>query len=252
VSRAMKLNRNLYDRFLKKAGQVLVENVTIGLGYTAVTVSDGGMGLAGTFFAGKKPGSLNRDYVDFEGKPADKLLRLIQDEPMVQRCMALALINALNYGDAVNMPQSPGNRFLFDQLGVCKDSKVAMVGFFGPLVEMMKSENIRLEVLDETLEMGDPESFAEKLSHWADILVLTSTSILNNTTEDILDHAGDGVKTVLMGPSTPMVPDVFKPLGVHMLAGAVPMEKEKVLKAVRHGTGTPVIKRFCKQVYAIL
>lgn len=247
----MKLNQNLYDRFLKKAGQVLVENATIGLGYTAVTVSDGGMGLAGTYFGGKKPESMNRNYVDFEGKPADRLLRLIKDERMVHRCMALALINALNYGDAVNMPQSPGNRFLLAQLGVFEGSNVAMVGFFSPLVEMMKAEKIPLEVLDESLELGDPDVFFKKLSHWADVLILTSTSILNNTAEEILGRAGHGVKTVLMGPSTPMVRDVFEPLGVNMLAGAVPTEKEKVLKAVRHGTGTPVIKQFCKQVYAI-
>lgn len=37
------------------------------------------------------------DYADFEGKPAEELLKNIHDDRMAHRCMALALINALNY-----------------------------------------------------------------------------------------------------------------------------------------------------------
>ena len=245
----MKLNRILYDRFIEKARKVSIENVTIGLGYTAVTLSDGGMGLAGTWFAGKKPTSMNKDYVDFEGKPADELLAYIHDDRMVHRCMALALINAFNYPVAAKIPESPGNRFLLKTIGVARGTKVSMVGFFRPLVERIKAGSTDLDILDETLGLGERQSFYDRLSGRSDVLILTSTSILNNTTEDILQHTGKNVKTIMMGPSTPMVSDVFKHFRVHMLAGAVPVEKEKVLRAVRHGTGTPVIKNFCRQVY---
>jgi hypothetical protein len=37
-----------------------------------------------------------------------------------------------------------------------------------------------------------------------------------------------------------------------MLAGTVPLEKENVLKAVRHGAGTPVLHRFSRKSYLSL
>jgi uncharacterized protein (DUF4213/DUF364 family) len=83
-------------------------------------------------------------------------------------------------------------------------------------------------------------------------MLLTSTSILNQTTEEILANVSDNVKTVMLGPSTPMVATAFEHLPVHMLAGTVPIEKEKTLKAVRHGLGTPVLHKFSRKSFLSL
>ena len=44
----MRLNQKLYESMLPVASGITVELVTIGLGYTAVTTSDGGFGIAAT------------------------------------------------------------------------------------------------------------------------------------------------------------------------------------------------------------
>ncbi|MBT8370694.1 MAG: hypothetical protein KJO34_07010, partial [Deltaproteobacteria bacterium] len=54
---------------------------------------------------------------------------------------------------------------------------------------------------------------------------------------------------VMLGPSTPMVKEAFEHLPVHMLAGTVPINKEKILKAVRHGMGTPVLHKFSRKSF---
>jgi uncharacterized protein (DUF4213/DUF364 family) len=72
---------------------------------------------------------------------------------------------------------------------------------------------------------------------------------LNNTAEKILGHAHPGIKTVMLGPSTPMVKEAFDHLPVHMLAGTVPLDKDKILKAVRHGMGTPILHQFSRKSY---
>jgi len=79
--------------------------------------------------------------------------------------------------------------------------------------------------------------------------MLTSTAVLNNSTEDILANAGENVKTIMLGPSTPMVADGFKHLPVHMLAGTVPVDKENTLKVIRHGMGTPVLHKHSRKVF---
>ena len=44
----------------------------------------------------------------------------------------------------------------------------------------------------------------------------------------------------------------FDHLPVHMLAGTVPIDKTNVLKAIRHGMGTPVLQKFSRKSYLSL
>ncbi len=245
----MQLLQRLYEQFRQKANEVKVECLSIGLSYTAVTTDDGGIGVAFTYVDNKHCCSLNRYYRDYEGERAIALLEEIRSPDPVHRSMGLALINALNYQDALGFPEDPTNRVLLDTFQISSGTRVAMVGLFRPLIKVLKGCGALVEVLDDSHGIGERSSFCERLNGWANVLLLTSTSILNRTTEDILSRLGAGVKVVMLGPSTPMTGDVFRHLPVHMLAGTVPLNKEGVLKAVRHGAGTPVIHRHSRKVY---
>jgi uncharacterized protein (DUF4213/DUF364 family) len=72
---------------------------------------------------------------------------------------------------------------------------------------------------------------------------------LNNTSEKILHHARADIKTVMLGPTTPMIAEAFEHLRVHMLAGTVPIDQEQILKAIRHGMGTPILHKFSRKSY---
>ncbi len=167
----MKLNNRLYDYFKDKGEKVTVEMLILGLGYTAVTTSDGGIGISYTYFDQKTSCSLVRDYYDYEGKPALVLLEKIKSIDPIERSMALALVNALYYEKALLLPEDPKNEILFEQFNVREGTKVAMVG------------------------------------------------------------------------------EAFEHLPVHMLAGTVPVDKENVLKAVRHGIGTRFIHQYSKKSF---
>ncbi len=245
----MELNTKLYELFLDQAQKVRVEILSLGLGYTAVTTSDGGIGLSYTYFGDKKSCMVLNQHIDYEGRPADRLLEKIKSDNTVERSMALALINALNYKKALEMPEDDDNKLMFDKFEIGKGRKVAMVGYFGPLVRIFEETGVLLEVLDISRGLGQKDDFYSKLKNWAQVLLLTSTSLLNNSTEEILANVGAKVKTVLLGPSTPMVADAFDHLPVHMLAGTVPVEKEMTLKAIRHGMGTPVLHRYSRKVF---
>jgi uncharacterized protein (DUF4213/DUF364 family) len=248
----MVLNQRLYDLFKKRAREVKVELLCLGLGYTAVTLSDGGIGLSYTHFEDKKSCMLLNKHIDYEEQPAIQLLEKIKSDHPVERSMALALVNALNYRDALDYPEDKKNKIMFDQFKIGKGTRAAMVGFIGPLVDLLKRKNASVEVLDRSRDMGQKEDFYTKLGNWADVLLLTSTSILNNTTEEILQNVHPKIKTIMLGPSTPMVAAAFQHLPVHMLAGTVPIDKENVLKAIRHGMGTPVLQKFSRKSYLSL
>jgi uncharacterized protein (DUF4213/DUF364 family) len=248
----MILNDKLYRLFVAEARKVQVDSLCLGLGYTAVVTSDGGVGLAYTYFEDKKSCMVLNSSINYEGRAAVELLEKIKSDRPIERSMALALVNALNHQNALLLPEDENNEIMFEIFKITKGTKVAMVGYFGPLIKRFEQKGAALEVLDRSRELGRVGDFYKKLKNWADVLFLTSTSILNNSTEEILANAHARLKTIMLGPSTPMVKQAFEHLPVHMLAGTVPLEKENVLKAVRHGAGTPVLHRFSRKSYLSL
>lgn len=248
----MDLNQRLYNTMAEKARQVNIQLVCLGLGYTAVTTSDGGIGVSYTYFDRKTGCSLVSDYCDYEGRPAIELLSQIKSRDTIQRSMALALINALNHARILDLSPDLGHGDILDVMGIGPSTRLAMVGFFRPLMKQLEQRGAIVEVIDEFRGMGDKDRFYHKLSHWADAVIITSTSILNNTAEEILGVVGRGAKTAMLGPSTPMVAEAFDQLPVDTLAGMVPLEAEPIIKVVRHGLGTRHLQRYSKKVTLIL
>lgn len=245
----MLLNQRLFDSVCDAAGRAVVEQVTIGLGYTAVTTSDGGVGIAATGVAVDDDHAGNMDLADYEGRPAMDLLPGIQAPDPMLRTMSLALINALNHGRAITLPEDSKNRVLFERFNILGGARVAMVGYFPPLVRLLEKNQIPLSVIDDARGIGDKKAFEGQLADWADVLLLTATSIVNGTLEELLAHAGPRLKTVILGPSTPMLPDAFAHLPVHMLAGTAITDRSGALKVVRHGGGTRALKPFSRKIY---
>jgi hypothetical protein len=135
-----------------------------------------------------------------------------------------------------------------DTVGIRNGIHVAMVGFIRPLAKKMRAQGATVEVIDDQQGIGEKDIFYKKVREWADVLVLTSTSILNESTEDVLAQIGPHAKAIMIGPSTPLVADAFRHLPIRMLGGTVPIDQTAVLKAIRHGEGTPVIHRFSRKV----
>lgn len=249
----MQLDQNLQDAVSEKADQVKVDMVCLGLGYTAVTTINGHIGIAYTYFEHKTGCSLIQDYQNYEGRPASNLLERITTDNPLERSMALALINALNQERIAHLPPDKDNRILFDILKIGQGTKVAMVGFFKPLVNILEAKGAIVEIIDEFRSLGNKEVFFQKLNNWADAALVTSTSILNRTFEEIMANMDSKVRVAMLGPSTPIIPSAFSSYPqVKALAGIAPMEPGPILKAVRHGLGTPHLHRHSKKVTLII
>jgi hypothetical protein len=108
-----------------------------------------------------------------------------------------------------------------------------------------------VEVVDRGKGLGDEQQFSEKLGSWAEVAIVTSTSIINNTVDDLLARMGKDVRVALMGPSTPLLKAPFQGR-VRLLAGTVPMDSEATLRAVRQAKGTPVIQKFSRKTLLVV
>jgi len=245
----MKLNDRLYDLFREKAESCAIEQVCIGLAYTGIITSDGEAGIAYTWTGPGHQCVGPEEYKNPEGDLDLPVLGGIKSPSPLKRSMALALINALNAGELGAMSADPDNTVLFREMGIQKGDRIAMVGYFPPLAKRIETLGAELEILDQGKGIGHKQKFYKNLNDWAEALILTSSSLLNHSTEEILKETGPLVKAALVGPSTPMVPEAFRHLPVHLLAGSAIEDREEVFRAVRHGAGTPVIGKFCRKVY---
>lgn len=248
----MTICERLYESSAARAAETTVAMLSIGLGYTAVSTADGGLGLSYTSFENKAGCTVVSNREDYEDGPALELLRLITAPNPIHRSMALALVNALNHRRALALPEDRSNETLFDLLGIGRGTRVAMAGYFGPLIAKLENRAADLEVSDTSRRIGDPRAFAKKLDHWARVFIMTSTTILNDTADELLAAVGPDVRVVMMGPSTPLLAEAFTGLPVAVLAGTVPLDPEGIFKAVRHGKGTPALQRFSRKVYLLL
>lgn len=246
----MDVSERLHEAFRERAAQARVSDLSIGLGYTAVTTDDGRMGLAYTMMGRTGSCTHVRDFQDFDGRSATDLLDYVTSDDTLERSMAIALINALNEPVAAAMPRDTGPSTGFvAQFGVTEGTRVAMVGFFGPVITGLKKLGAELSILDRGHQMGDEAAFLARLKSWPEVLVITATSLITATFDRVLEHVGDGVRVVVMGPSTPMVPEVYTGLPVHMLAGMVPVVKDKVRAVIRQGGGTPELSPHSQKVF---
>jgi len=239
----------LYAESRAAAAADTVAAVTIGLGYTAVRTAAGGIGLCSTLIDRGACCTHVRTFRDFDGAPASELLAYVRSDDRLERVMGIALVNALNDPRAKTMSRDEGARSgVVAQLGIDAGTSVAMVGFFRPVIARLEKVGAETSILDRGHGMGDEAVFLEQLATWPDVLILTATSLIDDSMDVFLERVSDSTRVVVMGPTTPMIPEVFADLPVHMLAGSVVVDRERALAAVRQGGGTPAIGPHCDKV----
>ncbi len=243
----------LHAALRERAAQVAVDQLVVGLGYTAVVLEDGGAGLAYTWADDRSGCSHLRGWDGAEGSPAVRLLDLLLAAGGLERSIGMAAANALNHAVALELPEDEGAAgSLVRELGIGRGTRVSMVGFFPPVARVFAELGVELDVVDDAKGMGDQDAFGERLREWAEVLVMTSTTLLGDTADELLLAAGPQARVAFLGPTTPLVTAAYAGTGVELLGGTVPREVPEVLRAVRHGGGAREILPFCRKVYRVL
>jgi len=223
---------------------MLVADVRIGLGYTAVRLEDGRTGVAYTFrdtvFSGC---SVFRGLRPVAGKPATQLLDLIESQDKLESSLGLATANAMTN-------QAPDSAIAGDVLeatDILPTDSVGMVGFFGPLVPALEDRARLLEVFEEAPDIAAgllPAAEAFRRLPECDVALITSTTIINNTVDALLEAASHCRAVVLLGSSTPLLPEAFQDTPVTCLSGIAVNDPAGILQVVSEGGGTRFFKPF--------
>lgn len=243
----MLLNDKILKQFKTSSALETIEEIHMGLGYTAVTLSNGNCGLCYTPKEKSGTCTVFKDPVEYEGSPAIILLEKIQSDDPMTRCLAIALANALNHSYAMSLSNDDGD--IFGDLHLRKGSKVAMIGYFGPIIVQLEKKGVEVRSYDIGKEIGEEKSFYSWAKSEADGLILTATSLITNSTEAIFEKLGTTkTPSILMGPSTIASPNLYDHLGITYCAATVATDVPGILKDIRNGRGTPYLHRHSRKV----
>jgi len=242
------LSQRIETLLLPAAREARVEEVRIGLGYTAVLLDEDRLGVAYTFrheaqggccvFEGLRP---------LSGRPASDLLALIGSSDRIEAAVGLACANAL--ANRPNEGVQEGD--VLGHLGLRRTDRVAMVGYFSPLVGPIKERAESLTVFDLVDRPGAavrPAAEAADALPGCQIALITATAIINHTMDALLHAAANCREVAILGPSTPMLREAFGATKVTLLSGVIANGPKDILRVVSEGGGMRQFAPYVRKV----
>jgi len=228
----------LVEKGMDLAGDQVVTDLRVGLAYTAVEVSGRDVGLAYTFRHDIGPTcTAIKEAGEITGRAAKELVGWIEKGDLLSHAVGLATLNALLQPC---LPESQGEDFL-SFLTIGPHDRVGMVGFFAPLIKPIQRRCGELLIFEREIKKGkgllNPEEMRLRLPRCS-IVVLSATTLINQTFDQIAKYTGGSREVVLLGPSTPLIPDVFEGTPITYLAGVQMVDGKRSLKIVSEGGGT--------------
>ncbi len=235
---------SFWDALLDSLPDGEVLDVQIGLHWTAVVVQQDGhtrCGLASTVTAAHRHSAVPEvpQAGHLHTLPARELAHLARDAHPPLSSVGVAALNALQTPAPTHWQERNAEEVL---AALGKGKSVALIGNF-PFIPRLRPRVGRLDVLELHPAPGElPAEAAPEILPQADIVALTSMTLINHTLDKLLPLCAPQAVVLLLGPSTPLNPALFAH-GVDMLSGAVVTDIPRVLRAVQQGANFRQVHR---------
>ena len=164
---------------------------------------------------------------------AQALAQLSLSPRSLERAIGMAAINSAIPIDESNCVDLNAEQEI-RSLGTGKN--IAVIGHF-PFIERLRKDAKELWVF-ELPGRGRPgdmtEGEIENLLPRADVVAISSTTLINHTLGTILSLTAPTAVRILLGPSTPLSPILFDH-GINILSGSIVVDKKKALESISQG-----------------
>jgi uncharacterized protein (DUF4213/DUF364 family) len=241
----LKVHKRLIELLSPHAEGSTVKDVRIGLGYTAAQLDSGYAGVAWTPEGSSSSCTYFKAAGTLAGSPTRELLALLADETSeLARAVGLATANAM----LAALPRPVAlKEDAIASLNITDADHVAMVGYFGPIMVGLKKTGCRLDVVELNSERAEnmltPQEGKEALISCT-IAIITGTTLINGTFEEVTAALGNPRAAVLLGPSSPLCGEAFHGTKITHVGGSRVSNAAAVLRIVSEGGGTMVMKPY--------
>ncbi|MDD4160428.1 MAG: DUF364 domain-containing protein [Synergistaceae bacterium] len=225
-----------------------IKDIRVGLGYICTMLESGECGLAYSFR--NELGhccSVLAQAGDLIGKKCEELIPWLKEKDLLRAAVGLSVVNAvLNDRSHEN---EAGN--VIKAIKMNKDETFGMVGDFKPILPFVRKQTDNIYVFERIPQEKNglyPDKDIPRYLTECDVVVVTGTSIINNTIDDVLRFCSKAREVFIVGPSTPLSPESFIEHNVTCLAGTVVTAPDKMLRIISQGGGTMQMKPASKHV----
>jgi uncharacterized protein (DUF4213/DUF364 family) len=231
-----------------RAQEKVVADVRIGLCYTAVLLDDGSAGVAYTFKEALPPGcDVFQGKRPIAGKRASETLSYLSSTDLLERAVGIATANALINTEQKALVEGD----ILAVLDCRQDDRVGMVGYFPPLMPVLKQTVKEVLVFEKILEHQPgvyQEDKAPEILPSCSVAIITATALINTSLKLLLEACRNCREIAIVGATTPLAPDIFKPLRVTLLSGILVTDPRSILRQVSEGGGMGSFKGFIRKV----
>ncbi len=235
--------------------EIEVKDVRIGLAYTGVLLQDNYGGVACTPLY-EFSGCPALGFSGFlKGKTADKMLELALSENTLEAAVGIATANALSHMLRDIKPENfpPSNIDILDLIK--PEDRVAMIGYFGPLVPKILKITNKLTILEKReIESPDIRTLssekAREILPGSDVIILSASTLANRTFDELISLRGAAREVVLLGPSAPLYPAPFFESGITAVMGTQIIDPMTMLTIVSEAGGTKKLHKYCGEKIA--
>lgn len=223
---------DLYDDLLSQipAEEIPVKRILIGSYWILIHSLRGGMAavLTGRGKSGEIP---IRDVGKLHQKSANELAGWIRSDNLLEASIGMAAINSLLPVDESQLIQINGSEVIA-RYG--RGKNISMIGHF-PFVEKTAQVAKNFWVIEKRPIGNDlPENAADEYLPQSDVVVITGTTFTNHTLPHLLELCRPDALVMILGPSTPLAPILFRH-GIKMLAGTLVDDEEAALLTIQQG-----------------
>lgn len=165
------------------------------------------------------------------GRLARELLKDTQAASGIRRAIGVATMNALAAmcweRRATPDVELQSGVDAYDAANIQPGEHVVVVGAFVPFMKALKRAGQPFTVLEmdaatlkpDELDHFRPAEEASQVVPSADVVLITGTTLLNDTLESLLAQCRPNARVVMVGPTVGLYPDAFLRRGVDVLGG---------------------------------
>ena len=234
--------------------EITIERVVVGLFFTGVRLSNGAAGTSATPIKSIPeavccPSSAMA--MPFSGKLRGRRSADLACEALsghgIRRTVGIATVNALADHCWQRRPHPDVDLRhdvdAFDATDIRHGDKVVVVGAFVPFLKELKRRGQDFLVLEQdpaTLKADElpffrPAERAAEILPDADVLLITGSTLVNNTLEELLALARPDARVTVVGPTVGMLPDAFVARGANVLGCVRITEPDEFLDLLAEG-----------------
>ena len=233
-------NRNFINKNTKnKFGVVILEDLSIGIIY---------LNLLEVITKNK----INLIYNKYLKRDPCVVLKEIDSKDNFTKTIGFGIINAISqFVFKKSNYQFNFTNDVFGLINLKSKDHIGMVGFFPPLVKKIDEMGFNLTIIEKKKELVKKTDKWEVSLNPAKLeicnkILCTSTTVLNDSIDDILKYSSNAKKIAIIGPTAGFVPDPLFKRKIDIVGGTYISNPSLFLKLItQNKKWSPATKKYC-------